>query len=155
MAGLSAGITQAAVSSLLTLWQVAALDLGNGVLLSGVGDGESSLNTGGDTLTLAVSGSGLGSLDLLGGRVELLELTALAGEEDQASLVVLQTGNVGDQGLLRVVGAAVVDGDTDGGSKLLGDTGLLMSRSIYEPMFKWRLFRESIEGWNLPSAQPG
>lgn len=123
--GLGAGLTQTTVGSLLTLGQSGALDLGDGVLLGGVGDGEGSTNAGGDTLTLAVGETGLDSLDLLSGRVELLELTALAGEEDQAGLVVLQAGDVVDQRLLRVVGAAVVDRDTDGGSELLGDASLL------------------------------
>lgn len=128
MAGLGASVTQAAVDGLLGLGESVTLDLGDGVLLSGVDDGERGVDAGGDTLTLAVSESSLDSVDVLSGGVELLELTALAGEEDQAGLVVLETGNVGDQGLLGVVGTAVVNGDTDGGSELLGDTGLLQVR---------------------------
>lgn len=119
MTGLGAGVTETAVGSLLTLGEGVALDLGDGGLDGGVDDGEGSTDVLGDTLT------GLGGLDLLSGRVELLELTALAGEEDQASLVVLQAGDVLDKGLLGVVGAAVVNGDTDGTGELLGDTGLL------------------------------
>jgi hypothetical protein len=119
VAGLGAGVTETAVSSLLTLGEGVTADLGDGGLKSSVDDGEGSADGLGDTLT------GLGGLDLLSGRVELLELTALAGEEDQASLVVLQAGDVVNQGLLGVVGAAVVNRDTDGGSELLGDTGLL------------------------------
>lgn len=119
MTGLGAGLTETAVSSLLALGEGVTLDLSDGGLKGGVDDGEGSADVLGDTLT------GLGGLDLLGGRVELLELTALAGEEDQAGLVVLQAGDVVNQGLLGVVGAAVVDRDTNGGSELLGDTGLL------------------------------
>lgn len=125
VAGLSAGVTETTVSSLLTLGERVALDLGNGLSSGGVGDGEGGLNTGGDAVTLALSDGGLDGLDFLSGGVELLELTALAGEEDQASLVVLETGDVGNQRLLGVVGAAVVNGDTDGRSKLLGDTSFL------------------------------
>lgn len=125
MAGLGASVTKSAVDGALGLGEIGTLDLGDGVLLSGVGDGEGGVDVGNDTLTLALGKGGLDSLDVLSGGVELLELTALAGEEDQAGLVVLETGNVGDQGLLGVVGAAVVNGDTDGGSELLGDTGLL------------------------------
>lgn len=119
MAGLGAGVTETAVGGLLTLGKGVALDLGDGSLESGVDDGEGGVDLLDETLT------SLGSLDVLGGGVELLELTALAGEEDQASLVVLQAGDVVDQRLLGVVGAAVVDGDADGASELLGDTGLL------------------------------
>lgn len=125
VAGLSAGVTETTVSSLLALGERVALDLGDGLSSGGVGDGEGGLNTGGDAVTLALSDGGLDGLDFLSGGVELLELTALAGEEDQAGLVVLKTGDVGNQGLLRVVGAAVVNRDTDGRSKLLGDTSFL------------------------------
>lgn len=121
VAGLGAGVTETAVSSLLTLGEGVTADLGDGGLESSVDDGEGSADLLGDTLT------GLGGLDVLSGRVELLELTALAGEEDQAGLVVLQAGDVLNLGLQGVVGAAVVDRDTDGGSELLGDTGLLNS----------------------------
>ena len=114
------------------------LFLGSGLLLS---------LSPGTLLTLAVSQSGLDGLDLLGGRVELLELTALAGEQDQAGLEVLQAGDVGDQRLLGVVGAAVVNRDADGGSELLGDAGFLWRcKSLH--LLK-RIFRR------LPSAQPG
>jgi len=135
VAGLSASITQPPVGSLLALGHGIALDLGDGVLNGGVGDGQSGADAGSETLTLAVSQSGLDGLDLLGGRVELLELTALAGEEDQAGLVVLQAGDVGDQGLLGVVGAAVVNRDADGGSELLGDTGFLRNSKSLSPIF--------------------
>jgi hypothetical protein len=125
VAGLGAGVTETAVSSLLTLGEGVTLDLGDGLGEGGVGDGEGGTDAGGETLTVAVGKSSLDGLDVLGGGVELLELTALAGEEDQAGLVVLKAGDVGDQRLLRVVGAAVVDGDTDGGGELLGNASLL------------------------------
>lgn len=123
--GLGASLTQATVGSLLTGGHRVTLDLGDGLGESGVVDGEGSADAGGDALTLAVSESGLDGLDVLSGGVELLELTTLAGEEDQAGLVVLETGDVLDQGLLGVVGAAVVDRDTDGAGELLGDASLL------------------------------
>lgn len=125
MTGLGASITQAAVGTLLTLGHGVTLDLSDGVVGGEVVDGESGLDTGDDTLTLALSEGSLDGLDVLGGGVELLELTALAGEEDQAGLVVLEAGNVGDQGLLGVVGTAVVDRDTNGGGELLGNASLL------------------------------
>ena len=125
VAGLAAGLTQPAVSSLLTLGEVVTLDLGDGLSESGVLDGEGTTDTGGEALGLALGESSLGSVDLLSGRVKLLELTALAGEEDQASLVVLEASNIGDERLLGVVDTAVVNGDTDGASELLGDTSFL------------------------------
>jgi hypothetical protein len=125
VASLGAGVTQPPVGSLLALRHGVALDLGDGLLNGRVGDGQDGADAGGETLTLAVGQSGLDGLDLLGGRVELLELTALAGEQDQAGLEVLQAGDVGDQRLLGVVGAAVVNRDADGGSELLGDAGFL------------------------------
>lgn len=130
VAGLSTRVTELAVSSLLTLGEGVTLDLSDGLLGSGVGDGESSTNVGGDTVTGTVGQGSLDGLDVLGGGVELLELTALAGEEDQASLVVLEAGNVGDQGLLGVVDTAVVNGDTDGGGELLGNASLLYHKKI-------------------------
>ena len=99
--GLAAGVPQTAVCSLLTLGKVVALDLSNGFLDSGVLDGQERANVCGVALGLALSGEGsLGGVDLVSGRVELLELTALAGEEDQASLVVLEAGDIGDERLL-------------------------------------------------------
>lgn len=65
--GLSAGVTQPPVGSLLALGHGVALDLGDGLLNSRVGDGQDGADTGGDTLTLAVGQSGLDGLDLLGG----------------------------------------------------------------------------------------
>lgn len=126
MASLATSLTQPAESSLLTLRKVVTLDVGNGLLGGDVLDGEGSTDARGVTLGLALGGeSSLGGVDLVGGRVKLLELTTLAGEEDQTGLVVLQTSDIGGQGLLGVVDTAVVDGDTNGGSELLGDTSFL------------------------------
>lgn len=125
VAGLGAGLTEAAVGSLLTLGEVFALDLGDSLGGGDVLDGEGGVDAGDEALGLALSEGSLGGVDLLGRRVELLELTALAGEEDQASLVVLEAGDIGDEGLLGVVDTAVVNGDADGGSELLGDTSFL------------------------------
>ena len=100
--------------------------MGNSLLTGGVLDGEGGAEVSGVTLSGAVGGEGsLGSVDLVSGRVELLELAALAGEENQAGLVVVEAGDVGNQRFLGVVGAAVVDGDTDSASELLRDAGFL------------------------------
>jgi len=124
--GLTACIPQFSVSSLLTLRQVVTADLGDGLLDGGVLDGEGSANVGSIALGLALSGeSSLGGVDLVSGRVELLELTALAGEEDQAGLVVLEAVDVGDERLLGVVDTTVVNGDTDGAGELGRDTSFL------------------------------
>ena len=145
------------VGSLLTLGQAVTLDLGDGLLRSEVGDGEGRADVRGVALGLALGGkSSLGSVDLVGGGVELLELAALAGEEDEAGLVVLETVDVGSERLLGVVDTAVVNGDTDGTGELNGDTSFLNTmeknrmslRSMYHcpPL---------LEGSNLPSAHPG
>lgn len=55
--------------------------------------------------------------------VTLLDLTGLLGEDDKASLVLLEALNVELQRLLRLVAAAVVDGDTDREGLLTTDTG--------------------------------
>lgn len=124
--GLTAGLPQPSESSLLTLGQAVTLDLSDGLLGGEVLDGESSANVGGVALSLALGGEGsLGGVDIVSGRVELLELTALAGEEDQTGLVVLETVDVGDERLLGVVDTAVVNGDTDGTGELGGDTSFL------------------------------
>lgn len=75
-------------------------------------------------------GDGLGGavgdgLDVGLGRIQLLVLTGLSGEEDEACLVGLQSGNVGGEGLLRVVRSSVVNRNTDGGSELSWDTSFL------------------------------
>lgn len=126
MTGLTTGIPQFPVSSLLTLGQAVTADLGDGLLGGGVVDGEGSANLGSVALGLALGGeSSLGGVDLVSGRVKLLELTALAGEEDQAGLVVLEAVDVGDERLLGVVDTAVVNGNTDSAGELGGDTSFL------------------------------
>jgi hypothetical protein len=105
--------------------------VGDGLLGAGVLDGEGGADVGGVALGLAVgSEGGLGGVDLVSGGVELLELAALAGEQDQAGLVVVEAGDVGDERLLGVVGAAVVDGDADGARQLLGNAGFLLRVSF-------------------------
>lgn len=69
--------------------------------------------------------SGLLDLGDVGLGVTLLGGVRSAGKEDQALLVSLETGDVGGKGLLAEVLAAEVDGNADGGSESLGDTGLL------------------------------
>ena len=75
------------------------------------------------------------------GAVSLLGRAELLGEEDELSLVLLQTVDVGLENphmkimqnfintnlesLLGLVGSPVIDSDSDGGSHLSGDTGLL------------------------------
>lgn len=126
MTGFATGVPQPSVSSLLTLGQAVTLDLSDSLLVEGVLDGEGSADVSGVALGLALSGEGsLGSVDLLSGRVELLELAALAGEEDETGLVVLKAVDVGDERLLGVVDTAVVNGDTDGAGELGGDASFL------------------------------
>lgn len=62
-------------------------------------------------------------------------LGALAGEDDQALLVGLETGDVGGEGLLAEVLAAEIDGDTDGGGHETGDAGLLQGHRVRELWF--------------------
>ena len=52
-------------------------------------------------------------------------LAALAGEEDETSLVGLQTGDVEREGFFGEVGATAVDWDTDGRSQLAGNACFL------------------------------
>lgn len=68
----------------------------------------------------------LGSLDLLSGSVTLPDLAVAAGEEDEAVGVLLETGDVGSERLLRQVLAAGINGDANGGSKLAGNTSSLV-----------------------------
>lgn len=70
---------------------------------------------------------GRDSLELLLGRVALLGLVALLGEEDQALGVSLEALDVGGQGLLGDVLATSIDRDTDGRSILAGDASGLKS----------------------------
>lgn len=67
-------------------------------------------------------GGGLGEV---GGRVAVLGLAGLAGEQDQALLVGLQAGDVGGEALLGQVLAAAVDGNADRLGEAAGDASLL------------------------------
>lgn len=67
----------------------------------------------------------MSSLDFLWGSIELLVLAAAAGEEDQAGLVGIETGDISGQGFRGGIDTAVVNGDTDGQGELAGDTGFL------------------------------
>lgn len=88
------------------------------------------MQVGGVAVGLGTSGEGLlGSLNLLRRRVELLELAALAREQDQARLVLLEASHVRSKRLLRDVSAAVVNGDADGGRQLARNAGLLQQRA--------------------------
>lgn len=112
---LGSGITKLAVSTTLDrAGLLAGLDLVDTI---NDGGGESRCN-------------GRDSLGVLNGvlAVTSLGLTALAGEDDEALLVGLEAGNVEGQGLLAEVLAASVDGNTDGGSVKLGDTGSLLQK---------------------------
>lgn len=72
-----------------------------------------------------------GGLDLLGRGVTLLGGLGVAGEEDEAGTVSLEALDVGGEGLLGKVLATRVDGDTDGGCELAGNTSSLVIGSIY------------------------
>lgn len=117
-AGVRAGVAQCTESRLLAGGHVGLGDGGDGVLWCDVEDGESG--------TDVLDTTGSGGLNLLWRRVKLLVLTSLAGEENQAALVGLETSDIGGQRLLGLVGAAVVDSDTDGGSELAGNTSFLL-----------------------------
>jgi hypothetical protein len=101
----------------------ASLDGSGHVALLDLGD---TLADGDDGQCGADAGYGLGLAE-----VDILAVTsfgvlgALAGEDDQAFLVGLETGDVGGEGLLAEVLAAEIDGDTDSGSHKAGDTSLL------------------------------
>lgn len=111
--GGAAGLAQLDVGAALDRsGHVALADLLEGDV--GGGDGEG----GGDE-------GGLLDLGQVGLGVALLGGVGLAGQQDQALLVGLKAGDVGSKGLLAEVLAAVVDGDTDGGSQLAGDASLL------------------------------
>lgn len=119
-AGLRAGVTKLAVGLLLR-WVVGDLALLDDNL---VVDGEKSVGR------VSVSPL-LGGLDLLGAGVTLLGGLGLAGEEDKALTVSLEALDVGGETLLGKVLAAGVDGDTDGGCKLAGNTSSLLMGSAY------------------------
>ncbi len=112
--GTSTGVAELAVSTTLDWgWSIGLLDLGD---WGGVDDWESLLGC----------LDKLGVLDIGSGGVSLLGLTGPAWEKDEAGTVLLKTGNVDGEGLGGEVDAAWVNGDTDGGSELLWDSGLLL-----------------------------
>ena len=87
-------------------------------------------------LDLVTGSNGVGAL-VLGG-VLGLDLVGLAGEDDQASLVGLEALDIGGEALLGEVLATGIDGDTDGGSVKLGDTGSLKEMLEIGPeCFQW------------------
>lgn len=113
VSGVASGNAKLRVGTTLnTGGDLALADLGD--TLGDVGDGQGS-GDGGDLVQLGDVGLGV---TLLGG-------VGLAGQEDEALLVGLEAGHVGGEALLAQVLAAEVDGDADGGSQGLGDTGLL------------------------------
>jgi hypothetical protein len=74
--------------------------------------------------------SQLASISNLGSSsITLLGLVGLLGEHNQAGLVSLQALNVVLQGVLRLIDAAVVNGNADGLSVLGGDTSLLRNQA--------------------------
>lgn len=109
----ASGNAQLRVSTTLNRFgHLALLDLLEGDVGGGNGEG------GGDGGDLAQLGDvGLG-VTLLGG-------VGLAGQQDQALLVGLETSDVGGEALLAEVLAAVINGDTDGGSQGSGNASLL------------------------------
>lgn len=120
MPGLASGVSEFPVSGLLTLWKIGLLDLGDGLLAGDVGNGEEGRDVLGESLVLLES-----ELDVLRRGVELLELSAAAGKEDETSLVGLQTRNVGGESLGVSIATAVVDSDANGGGELAGNGSLL------------------------------
>lgn len=66
-----------------------------------------------------------GGLELLLRGVTLLGLVALLGEQNQAGGVGLEALDVGSERFLGQVLTAGINGDTDGGGVLAGDTGSL------------------------------
>jgi len=70
-----------------------------------------------------------GGVDISSLSITRLGLASLAGEDNQLSLVSLEALNVQLEGLLRLVAATVVNGDTDGESLLAADTSSLKDHS--------------------------
>lgn len=132
MTGLAASLAQSSESILLALGDIGFADLSNGLGGSEVLDGEGGLDAGGVSVNRTLGGEGLGSSSNFFGRcVELLVLAALAGEEDQSALVLLETSDIGGKRFLGDILAAVVDGDADCGSELAGNASLLCIKSKY------------------------
>lgn len=119
VSGLAPGVAELSVSTTLNWgWGIALLDLGDG---DSVDDWKS--------LVGALDEVGLGGLDIGSGGITLLGLASLAWEKDELGLVCLKTGNVQGERLSGEVLAAGIDGDTNGRSELLWDTGLLQRLS--------------------------
>lgn len=89
-----------------------------------VGDGESLVGEL-DLAVVELVADLLGSIDLVLRGVTLLRRLDLAGEEDEALLVLLEAQDVGLERLLGQVLAAGVDSNTDGGRQLAWDTSFL------------------------------
>ena len=100
-----------------------------GKLALGNGDGILDWQAGGECGDGILLGAG--GLDLLDLGITLGLLAGTAGEEDKAFPVLLKTLDVDLEGLLVEVLAAGVDGNTDGGSELAGDTSSLLPSGQY------------------------
>lgn len=130
LVGLSLGLLPSALLPLALLSLVGSLEaeLGVGATLDGLGHVVLAdlVDTLGGGLNGQSGGNGRdGVLDVGLLAVTRLGLATLAGEENELLLVGLEAGDVKGKALLAQVGATVVDRDTDGRSKLLGDTGSL------------------------------
>ena len=65
-----------------------------------------------------------GGLAFLRARISVLYLAqTLLGEDDELALVFFEAGNVASERLIASVGAAVIDGDSDGSCVLCGQAG--------------------------------
>ena len=73
------------------------------------------------------------------GGIAVLGLTSLAGEDNQLSLVGLEALNVKFKGLLRLVAATVINGDTDCESLFAVDAGLLLNHHTNETLLIYYL----------------
>ncbi len=104
------------VCILCPLWHLTLLNLTNCLFLGWVNHGHVPLHK---TALLVVF------LNVFFGGVHFLELASLAGEENEALAVSLQTGDVCGERFLGEVGATRVDGDTDSGSEGAGDACFL------------------------------
>lgn len=138
LVGLSLGLLPSALLPLALLSLVGSLEaeLGVGATLDGLGHVVLAdlVDTLGGGLNGQSGGNGRdGVLDVGLLAVTRLGLATLAGEENELLLVGLEASDVEGKALLAQVGATVVDRDTDGRSKLLGDTGSLEENSISNP----------------------
>lgn len=120
MTSVGASVAQGAVGIL------GALEVGDLALLDGdlVGDGEGQVGVL-DLAVVWVLADLAGGIGLVLGGIALLGVLGLAGEEDEALLVLLQALDVGLEGLLGQVLATRVDGNANGGRQLAWDASLL------------------------------